>query len=171
MRSERCLIDTTYLLAASGRITEVKVTMPTDELTFYVQPSLTETTVTEWTGWAVPAPGIGQNWNGDNVFASLSVIAQVPIAGSSPVLIADQTRSLYPMQVLTDWLTAPTTAVSYNGTIVGKSGGINSLTRPAVAAGVASAVTGAVAFASGRTGTPGTNVVGNQGALAAGFRA
>lgn len=107
-----------------------------DEMTFYVQPSLTETTVTEWTGWAVSLPVVSPVLSSGEIFTTLPVIAQVPIAGPTPVLVADLTHSLYAMQPTTDWLTAPTTTILYNGTLIGQSGGINAQTQPAVAASV-----------------------------------
>ena len=105
----------------------------TDEMTFYVQPWLTETTVTEWTGWAISMPAINQVLSSGEIFNTLPVIAQVPTAGPNPVLVADQTYSVYAMQPTTDWLTATATTLSYNGTLIGRSGGINTKMLPAAA--------------------------------------
>jgi len=63
----------------------------------------------------------------------------------------------------TDWVAAPTTAIVYNGTLVGKSGGINNATRPAIAARNPSAVTSTMTAASGRKEQSGLTVVGPQG--------
>jgi hypothetical protein len=116
----------------------------TDEMTFYVQPSLTETTVTEWTGWAISIPTVSPVLSSGEIFNTLPVIAQVPTAGPTPVLVADQTHSLYAMQPTTDWLTAPTTTLSYKGTLIGQSGGINTKTQPAIGAAPPPVLTGPV---------------------------
>jgi hypothetical protein len=104
----------------------------TDEMTFYVQPWLTETTVTEWTGWAISLPAINRVLSSGEIFNTLPVIAQVPTAGPTPVLVADQIHSLYPMQPMADWLTRAGTTVSYNGALIGQSGGANANTQPAM---------------------------------------
>jgi len=135
-----------------------------DEMTFYVQPWLTESTVQEWTGWAVSYPPLSPVWESGEIFNSIPLKAQVPIAGPSPDLAVDQVHSLYPMAATTDWLTAPTTTVLYNGAIIGKSGGINAVTTPVAAGGLASASTNALALASGRTANP-TNVTLGPGGL------
>ena len=133
----------------------------TDEMMFYVQPALAETTVTEWTGWAVVYPEASQASLGGEIFDTIPVYAQVPAAGPSPQLAIDQTYSLYPLVSPADWFTAPTTAVLYNGVVIGKSGGIDNATRPAVAAGNAAKVTGTLA--SGRTAQSTLNIVGQRG--------
>ncbi len=127
----------------------------TDEMTFYVQPSLTETTVTEWTGWAISIPIISPVLSSGEIFNRLPVNAQVPTAGPNQVLVADQTHSLYAMQPTTDWLTAPATTLSYNGTLIGQSGGINATTQPAVAAAPPPVFTNPVPLATPRVSAAG----------------
>ena len=59
-----------------------------DERTFFVQPSLTETVLQEWDGWAIapsPPPRILIN---PNLINQISVVAQVPVAGPVPVIPA-----------------------------------------------------------------------------------
>ena len=77
-------------------------------------------------------------------------MAQVPTAGPSPELSTDPAYSLYAMAETTDWLTAPTTIVLYNGTLIGKSGSI-------------SAVTSSQALASGLSQSPNSTVVSGSG--------
>jgi hypothetical protein len=113
-------------------------TSTTDEMTFYVQPALTETTVTEWTGWAIPSPPINPVLNSGEIFGSIAVVAQVPTAGPGSLLVADKASSLYPMQTMTDWLTTPAATIAYNGSIVGRSGGLNNATHPVAQAASAS---------------------------------
>ena len=135
----------------------------TDEMTFYVQPSLTETTVTEWTGWAVPYAPPNPLLNSGEIFKALPIVAQVPTAGPSSELAVDQVHSLYSMASATDWLTTPTTTVLYNGTIVGKSGGINAATTPAVNQAGTFAPNKALAVASSRVAPTMNTVVGPSG--------
>lgn len=104
-----------------------------DEMAFYVQPSLTETTITQWNWWAVgpgPANQLDSALEGAD---SLTVVPQVPTAGPSPAVVPDLTGSLYPMRSQADWLTEPATTVAYNGTSIGKSGGTSASTNPAAA--------------------------------------
>ena len=118
----------------------------TDEMTFYVQPNLTESTVVTWYGWAIPIP-IANPYTRVN---PIQAVAQFPVAGPVEALIPDQAASLYQMQPLTDWLTDPTTAVSYNGVAIGKSGAIDNTNSAA---------------------TAGLNIVGKQGLAAPQLRA
>jgi len=122
----------------------------TDEMTFYVQPWLKESTVQDWIGWAIPYPLVNPVWDSGEIFNSIPVMAQVPTAGPSPELSTDPAYSLYAMAETTDWLTAPTTIVLYNGSLIGKSGGI-------------SAVPSSQALASGLTLSPNTTLVSGSG--------
>jgi peptidoglycan hydrolase-like protein with peptidoglycan-binding domain len=92
------------------------------ELTFFVQPSLTESTILEWEGWAVPVATPDPNFASwiDNV----TVIAQVP---QSPIPIdpGDPAYSVFPVQQHVDWATNPATAVSYGTAWVGQKGGLS----------------------------------------------
>lgn len=134
----------------------------TDEMSFYVQPNLTETTISEWTGWAVSYPGAGILWNNGEIFGSIPVISQFPTAGPGLTLSVNPTYSLYPMAVTTDWLTAPSTAILYNGTTIGKTGGIDASQIPAV-----TPAEPRVAYPKGvevlRAVQPALNVVGPSG--------
>jgi hypothetical protein len=96
-----------------------------NELTFYVQPSLTETTVVDWVGWAVPYPSPTENWQDPTVLNQIPIASQVPIAGPARVNPGDPVYSVYPTQKAVDWLTSYPTGVMYGTTLVGKNGGIN----------------------------------------------
>jgi hypothetical protein len=135
----------------------------TDEMTFYVQPSLTETTITDWTWWAVVNTGVSASLANGNILDTIPISAQVPTAGPAAQLAIDQVHSLYPMVATTDWVTAPTTAIVYNGTLVGQSGGINNATRPAIAARNSSAVTSTMAAATAGKTQSGLTIVGPRG--------
>lgn len=94
------------------------------ELTFFVQPSLTEQTVETWFGWAVPPEGPVLNWGDTNVVDRINLVAQVPVS-PVPVNPGDPRLSVFPMQNLAaDWAVHANTLISYQGTLIGKTGGI-----------------------------------------------
>jgi hypothetical protein len=100
-----------------------------NELTFFVQPSLTETLLLEWEWWAVPISGpIGL----PQAAAAVPVIPQVPIAVAGPVPEPDPVYSLHELQDRTDWVTHPSTVLNYGGVLVNRTGGIN--VRPSATA-------------------------------------
>jgi hypothetical protein len=135
------------------------------ESTFFVQPALTETTIEQWTWWA-PSPAIpAQDWSDPNVFNNIPVIAQVPTAGPFPVNPGDPVYSIYRMQNTSDWLTNPATAVSYGGSLIGKSGGIGMgiVSTLRSLGGVASSASGMIAGLAGGQLRTGLTVVGSQG--------
>ena len=93
-----------------------------NELTFFVQPSLTETLLLEWEWWAVPisvAIGLPQ------AVATIPVIPQVPVAVAGPVPVPDPVYSLQELQDRTDWVTHAATVLDYSGVLVNRTGGIN----------------------------------------------
>ncbi|HEY2499455.1 MAG TPA: neuraminidase-like domain-containing protein [Candidatus Angelobacter sp.] len=95
-----------------------------DEVTFFVQPTLTEQTIDEWEGWAI-SPGIPtQDWSDPAIFNNIPIVSQVPVPGPAPVEAGDPVYSVFPMQNATDWLTAPTTALTFGTSLIGKSGGV-----------------------------------------------
>jgi len=134
------------------------------ELTFFVQPSLTEKTVGEWQGWAVSPPLSGQNWSNVAVLDRVVVTPQVPVAGPVAVSAADPVYSVYPMQVASDWATDPATAIVYGTSWIGQKGAINVAagSAPATARGVASAGN-VLSRSTGRAASRGLNLVGRRG--------
>ena len=140
-----------------------------DELTFFVQPTLTEQTINEWEGWAI-APGIAtQDWSDPAIFNNIPIIAQVPVAGPVPVDAGDPVYSVFPMQGATDWLTAPTTALTFGTSLVGKSGGVTAANLNA-AKTLASAASGSLLGSIFRQAGS-VNIVGPQGLDVAKVRA
>jgi hypothetical protein len=95
-----------------------------DERTFFVQPSLTETIVLEWQGWAIAPSQPLQVAVDPNLVNQIPVVAQVPTAGPVPINPGDPVYSIFPMQNLTDWVTNPSVAISYGGVAIGKNGAI-----------------------------------------------
>jgi Neuraminidase-like domain len=93
-----------------------------DERTFFVQPSLTETVVSEWQGWAIGPSKPKQFEINPKLLEEVHVVPQVPIGPFPPE--PDPYYSVFPMQEQTDWVTNPAVAVSYGGVAIGKTGGI-----------------------------------------------
>lgn len=95
-----------------------------DELTFFVQPSLTERTVFEWEGWALPPP---QNniWKYVTAVEKVALLTQVPAAGPVPVNPPDPEYSLFKLRPNVDWVSQAGTAISYGDALIGKGGGIS----------------------------------------------
>jgi hypothetical protein len=96
-----------------------------NELTFFVQPSVTETLLVEWEWWGVPIfPPI--SLTDPQKIASLPVIPQVPVpVFAGPLPEPDPAYSLYQVQDRTDWITHPATVVDYGGVLVNRTGGLN----------------------------------------------
>jgi hypothetical protein len=95
------------------------------ETTYFVQPSLTEVTLTEWVGWAIPPTTGGATrkpW-----LDGATIVAQVP---RSPIPIdpGDPMQAIYAVKPQVDWTTNPATAIAYGDTYVGANGGINPAT-------------------------------------------
>jgi hypothetical protein len=96
----------------------------TNELTFFVQPSLTETTIVEWEGWAIAPAAPAHTWDDPALFDNLPIHAQVPVAGPVPIGPGDPVYSIFSVQPVNDWVASEKTIVSYGGTSIGKSGGV-----------------------------------------------
>jgi hypothetical protein len=95
-----------------------------NELTFFVQPSLTETLLLEWEWWAVPI-SVPLGLTNPQVVGTVPVIAQVPVAVAGPLPGPDPVYSLHQLQDRTDWVTHPATVLDYSGVLVNRTGGIN----------------------------------------------
>lgn len=95
------------------------------ELTFFVQPSLTERTVIDWIYWAIPYSTPALNWQDPRIIDQIEIAAQAPNAGPVPVNPGDPAYSVFPMQQRVDWLTSPSTALVYGAAMIGKNGGMN----------------------------------------------
>jgi len=129
-----------------------------NELTFFVQPSVTETQLVEWEWWAVPiGPPIGLE--DQPTITRPPVIPQVPVpVFAGPLPEPDPAYSLYQVQDRTDWVTQPETVVDYGGVLVNRTGGLN--VRPS-ATTIGSALS--LASPNGANGSAGLTVVGAGG--------
>ena len=109
----------------------------TDEMTFYVQPDLTVSTIDNWTYWAVLEPPASSILTSGVYLNGLALASQTPTAGPAPALPVDENASLYGVQSSPDWLTSAATTVLYQNAVVGQTGGLNLDTVPAAATNVA----------------------------------
>jgi len=137
------------------------------ELTFFVQPSLTEQTVEEWFGWAIAPEAPAQNWANAQIQDQINLVAQVPTLSPVPVNPGDPQFSIFPMQNLAaDWAVHANTLIAYGNVPVGKSGGISADTtgltanNRVIAATVSGLASSAAAADPPRTGL---NLVGRRG--------
>jgi hypothetical protein len=134
------------------------------ELTFFVQPSLTETTIDQWEWWAIAPSTPVYNWSDSAAVSHINVVAQVPTVGPARVPLGDPVYSLYPVKDTTDWVTSPGVAVAYGSTLIGKTGGVSvgesSIVGPAGMLSGGQSVTSGMA----RGGVvSGLTIVGKQG--------
>jgi hypothetical protein len=129
-----------------------------NELTFFVQPSLTEQTVREWVWWAISPSVPTVNWSDAATLNGIDVVAQVPIAGPTPVNPGDPVYSRYSMQTAIDWVTNDSTAIAYGNAIIGKGGGtdLNAVSSTVDLSGVR-------LLSSNAAATQTLTVVGRQG--------
>jgi hypothetical protein len=141
-----------------------------DQRTYFVQPSLTETVIDYWFGWAIGPSTPTVNWYDPIYLTNIPVVAQVPVAGPVPPNPGDPVYSLFPMQNLADWATSPGVAISYGGVSIGKTGGILNTGLLAVTGASASGASGVNALATtgtDRITTETLTVVGRQGLIQA----
>jgi hypothetical protein len=92
-----------------------------DELTFFVQPSLTEKTIVEWESYGV-APGKPSKSSVDLNDWRDVVLAQVPWLNNPNPPDPDSGYSIYEIGDRGDWLTNPATVVAYGDSWVGQNG-------------------------------------------------
>jgi hypothetical protein len=137
-----------------------------NEMTFFVQPSLTETVIQEWDGWAIAPSTPIQIAVNPSLLNQVNVVAQVPTAGPIAISPGDSFYSVFPMQKMTDWATSPEVAISYSGASIGKSGGIQAaiLSGGALKAGLGTRVSNlAISAFAGPTATTRRMLVGEDG--------
>ena len=92
-----------------------------DLFTFFVEPSLTETTITDWKGY--PSYGYDQSWD-DLLVKALPISSQVASATIQTAGIQSQIDdlSVYQVKANPDALTQPGIAVQFGNDFVGATG-------------------------------------------------
>ncbi len=95
-----------------------------DELnTFYVEPTLTETTFLEWRGWGVGIPATNTLFTKDSV-ALVPLEANVPVR-ELPALPDGADGRLFTVRPRADWMVGPATALRFGDRLVGQTGGLD----------------------------------------------
>jgi hypothetical protein len=93
------------------------------EQTFFVVPSLTETVITQWIGWAIPPVAV-KTFADPALLRPIEVVAQFP-DDPVPVDPGDPVYSIGSVRNPVDWATHPSAAIGFGNVLVGKTGGIN----------------------------------------------
>lgn len=132
------------------------------EMSFFVQPSLTEVTLKQWAGWAIPPVYKPPVWV-DHV----PIVAQVP-QFPIPIDRGDPVFSVYPVLSQNDWVTNPATAISFGGMPMGADGGLDLAFNTSLAmAGAAQSPAAAGILADALAAAMDSRMVLNGGALGA----
>jgi Neuraminidase-like domain/Putative peptidoglycan binding domain/Salmonella virulence plasmid 28.1kDa A protein len=110
-----------------------------NELTFYVQPTLTEQTISVWEGWALAPTQPAHNWYDPGIIDHIDIVAQMPIVGVLPVNPVDPADAMYVINQVSDWVTNPRTIVAFGNALIGSGGALPAASSAAanVMAGVA----------------------------------
>jgi hypothetical protein len=130
---------------------------PADERSFYVEPSITDTTITTWNDWAILPPVTTQAPIAADI-SKFDVLAQVPYSSYLPPNPSDPEHSLFGVRDNVDWSAQASVGIRFGGTVIGQTG----------RADVIASSTGARSVAGLRTGTDFSSsrqIVDGRGAL------
>jgi peptidoglycan hydrolase-like protein with peptidoglycan-binding domain len=94
-----------------------------EELTFFVQPSLTETPVFRRVGWAIPPIFPNLNIVDPVYWSNIVLTPQVPVRN---LPISPDPNSIFQYQSKGDWLTDDSAALTFGTSIIGAGGRIDS---------------------------------------------
>ena len=93
-----------------------------EELTFFVQPELTETLVVRRLGWAIPPIFPDSSILDPTYWNSLVLTPQVPVRNA---LIAPDANAIFQYQSTADWLTNDSAALSFGTSVIGRVGRVD----------------------------------------------
>jgi hypothetical protein len=93
-----------------------------EELTFFVQPELTETLVLQRIGWAIPPIFPDLSIVDPTYWNSLVLTPQVPVRN---LPIAPDVNAIFQYQSTADWLTNDSAALSFSTSVIGMVGRID----------------------------------------------
>lgn len=88
--------------------------------TFFVEPTLTETTIEEWEEPWLSAPAIDLDLGNADKWKYIDVSPQVPVIPEPIESISPLAK--YNLQVLNDWISAPAVKVAFDGAFIGAFG-------------------------------------------------
>jgi hypothetical protein len=94
-----------------------------EELTFFVQPNLTETLVRQRAGWAIPPIFPDLSIVDPTYWSSIVLTPQVPVRNQP---ISPDLNSIFQFQPKADWLTDDSVALAFGTSVIARSGRINS---------------------------------------------
>jgi hypothetical protein len=99
--------------------------------TFFVQPTLKETTLLEWGNWGIQLPAKAIEINEDDWWKQLPVKAKVPGLPQSPLARLNRTQveldvqQRYGLDTQEDWLTDDATQLEFGEQIIDKNGAVS----------------------------------------------
>ncbi|GLV54300.1 hypothetical protein KDH_11480 [Dictyobacter sp. S3.2.2.5] len=100
------------------------------ENTFFVEPTMTETTIEEWDWWVIKYPWSNTHLNADQWWQNLVLQPSVPITFRVPPIEAIDPTALYQLKPVQDWVTNQSTVLRYGDHLVGQSGGLTIVKQP-----------------------------------------
>jgi hypothetical protein len=121
------LIDKVYaalisMLSSPFFYLDTANTNSNEELTFFVQPRLTEIPVSQPVRWAIPPAFPDSSILDPTYWSSLALVPQVPVR-SQP--IAPDPNSIFQYKSTADWLTDDSAALVFNTSVIGRVGRID----------------------------------------------
>ena len=90
------------------------------ELTFFVQPTVSETSFRHWEGWAIGPAYIDGTINDPKYWNAITLTPQVP--AYSPLNPADR-EAVFQYTSNVDWIANEATLISYGTSVIGQTGG------------------------------------------------
>lgn len=127
-----------------------------DQHTFFVEPSLTETTIEQWETWVVPIPLPDPKLDHDDWWKDIPIEPMVPAQPFPIGSIGSIAR--FKVKPKEDWVINPVTVFQFDGRLVGRGGGLEVASSGEVAGG-------GVLVASGGNGVIQGNLTVNVGGL------
>ena len=91
------------------------------ELTFFVQPTLTETSVSRWEGWGIRPSYPHGAFESPNYWNVINLAPQVPVYYRP---IPPDNESLFPYRPNVDWIANESVLISCGTSVIGREGGI-----------------------------------------------
>jgi hypothetical protein len=89
--------------------------------TFFVEPSLTETTIDRWEEWVIPRPGVTHHWDD-------FLVERIPLEPHVPpdprIRVEIDPRARFNLTPNIDWATHPATLLSFDDRLIGRNGSV-----------------------------------------------
>jgi hypothetical protein len=98
-----------------------------EQHTFFVEPTLTETTIPEWDSYVISNPRYEADWS--RYYEKLPVVVNVPVISRPPDSIDPVAH--FVVNPERDWVTDPATVLQYGDRFIGQEGGLDLKVVPA----------------------------------------